>query len=336
MRHVGGEVALGAEARLETVERPVDGVDQRHDLSRHALLGQAHVGARRADGGRRGRCLAHRIEGAAEDQDVDQQQHQDRKGDPGDAREERGHDVVDDDVAMRQVLPDLDPVHAIADRARDAHAKQHRAGAAPAHEPVAHRLLVLGEQRAVVGTRREDHVARRVEHGVGVETVATGIERLDLGRDIERHAAIGLRPQEARDAGGMAAQGVAMKIVRRLVEQPVESEWHQERRDADRHDVQRHDARDDRAEADRTNANHATLSSAIRYLTVLTAELTYQTALVNLVQAQANRFADTAALFQALGGGWWNRADVDPKSEGRPAVFWLPPVQDIRLPAAGR
>jgi hypothetical protein len=26
-----------------------------------------------------------------------------------------------------------------------------------------------------------------------------------------------------------------------------------------------------------------------------------------LVQAQANRYADTAGLFQALGGGWWNR-----------------------------
>jgi outer membrane protein TolC len=30
----------------------------------------------------------------------------------------------------------------------------------------------------------------------------------------------------------------------------------------------------------------------------------------NLIQAQANRHADTAALFQALGGGWWNRADL--------------------------
>ena len=29
-------------------------------------------------------------------------------------------------------------------------------------------------------------------------------------------------------------------------------------------------------------------------------------------QAQANRFADTAALFQSLGGGWWNRGDVTP------------------------
>jgi hypothetical protein len=28
------------------------------------------------------------------------------------------------------------------------------------------------------------------------------------------------------------------------------------------------------------------------------------------VVAEANRLADTAALFQALGGGWWNRSDV--------------------------
>jgi outer membrane protein TolC len=33
----------------------------------------------------------------------------------------------------------------------------------------------------------------------------------------------------------------------------------------------------------------------------------YQQARIGLVQAQALRFADTAALFQSLGGGWWNR-----------------------------
>jgi NodT family efflux transporter outer membrane factor (OMF) lipoprotein len=49
------------------------------------------------------------------------------------------------------------------------------------------------------------------------------------------------------------------------------------------------------------------------YLAVLSAEQAYQQAVMNLVQAQANRYADTAALFQALGGGWWNRPDV-PKS----------------------
>jgi len=48
----------------------------------------------------------------------------------------------------------------------------------------------------------------------------------------------------------------------------------------------------------------------VNYLGLLNAEQAYQLAVINLVQAQANRYADTAALFQALGGGWWNRADV--------------------------
>jgi len=51
---------------------------------------------------------------------------------------------------------------------------------------------------------------------------------------------------------------------------------------------------------------------AIGYLGLLTAENTYNTALLALVQAQAARYADTAALFQALGGGWWNRTDAPP------------------------
>ncbi len=49
---------------------------------------------------------------------------------------------------------------------------------------------------------------------------------------------------------------------------------------------------------------------AVNYLALLTAENAYQQALNGVVQAQANRYADTAALFQALGGGWWNRADL--------------------------
>jgi NodT family efflux transporter outer membrane factor (OMF) lipoprotein len=49
---------------------------------------------------------------------------------------------------------------------------------------------------------------------------------------------------------------------------------------------------------------------AIDYLTLLNAQRTWQQARISLVQAEANRYADTAALFQALGGGWWHRADV--------------------------
>jgi NodT family efflux transporter outer membrane factor (OMF) lipoprotein len=46
------------------------------------------------------------------------------------------------------------------------------------------------------------------------------------------------------------------------------------------------------------------------YLALLNAEQAYQQARITLVQAQASRYADTAALFQALGGGWWNQPEL--------------------------
>jgi len=51
---------------------------------------------------------------------------------------------------------------------------------------------------------------------------------------------------------------------------------------------------------------------AITYVTLLNAQRIYQQARLAVVQAQAARYADTAALFQALGGGWWNRSDLAP------------------------
>jgi len=47
----------------------------------------------------------------------------------------------------------------------------------------------------------------------------------------------------------------------------------------------------------------------IGYVSLLVTEQAYQQAVLSLVQAQTNRFTDTAALFQALGGGWWNRPE---------------------------
>jgi len=44
----------------------------------------------------------------------------------------------------------------------------------------------------------------------------------------------------------------------------------------------------------------------VNYLSLLNAQQTYQQAAISRSQAQATRFTDTAALFQALGGGWWN------------------------------
>ncbi len=57
----------------------------------------------------------------------------------------------------------------------------------------------------------------------------------------------------------------------------------------------------------------------VNYLTLLSAQQAYEQALLTLVQAQATRFGDTAALFEALGGGWWNRKEIAEQrgSQGR-------------------
>lgn len=73
-----------------------------------------------------------------------------------------------------------------------------------------------------------------------------------------------------------------------------------------------------KAAADAQDAAKTTLDLAQRqyrdgyagYLSLLNAEQAYQQAYVSLIQAQSDRFADTAALFQALGGGWWHRTEL--------------------------
>ncbi len=75
------------------------------------------------------------------------------------------------------------------------------------------------------------------------------------------------------------------------------------------------DAHSLKAQADAEAAARETLDltqtqfglGAVSYLSLLNAERSYQQSLMSLAQAKAARFADTAALFQALGGGWWNR-----------------------------
>jgi NodT family efflux transporter outer membrane factor (OMF) lipoprotein len=47
---------------------------------------------------------------------------------------------------------------------------------------------------------------------------------------------------------------------------------------------------------------------AVSFLSLLSAQQQYSQAAVAVAQARASRFIDTATLFQALGGGWWNEA----------------------------
>jgi outer membrane protein TolC len=50
-------------------------------------------------------------------------------------------------------------------------------------------------------------------------------------------------------------------------------------------------------------------AGAVNYVTLLTAQQAYQQARIAYVRALSSRFTDTVTLFQALGGGWWNRDD---------------------------
>ncbi len=77
-----------------------------------------------------------------------------------------------------------------------------------------------------------------------------------------------------------------------------------------------HDAEALKASADAADAAKVSLDIATRQtnagygsaLSLLNAEQTYQQARISLIQAQASRYADTVALYQALGGGWWQNA----------------------------
>ncbi len=77
-----------------------------------------------------------------------------------------------------------------------------------------------------------------------------------------------------------------------------------------------------RADADALRASAAALEASkaslqlarqqrelgtISGVTLIAAEQSQEQAEVAVAQARANRYADTAALFQSLGGGWWNR-----------------------------
>jgi NodT family efflux transporter outer membrane factor (OMF) lipoprotein len=58
-------------------------------------------------------------------------------------------------------------------------------------------------------------------------------------------------------------------------------------------------------------ANKQFQYGGVSYITVLNTQRLLLQARQNRVQAQAARYSDSAALFQALGGGWWNRKDPE-------------------------
>jgi NodT family efflux transporter outer membrane factor (OMF) lipoprotein len=80
-------------------------------------------------------------------------------------------------------------------------------------------------------------------------------------------------------------------------------------------------SRSERAASDSLHIARRQLElGAVSYLALLNAQQTYQQAAISRIQAQAARLADTAALFQALGGGWWNRPEAHTEVAATPAA----------------
>jgi NodT family efflux transporter outer membrane factor (OMF) lipoprotein len=88
---------------------------------------------------------------------------------------------------------------------------------------------------------------------------------------------------------------------------------------ADALDALQHDAQALKAESEALAAAGEALhlieinyrAGTVNYLQVLIADYQYQQASIGYIQAQGQRFQDTAALFVALGGGWWNAQQFD-------------------------
>jgi outer membrane protein TolC len=78
----------------------------------------------------------------------------------------------------------------------------------------------------------------------------------------------------------------------------------------------------------------------ISYQNLLAAQQSYQLSAISLVQAQSTRLGDTAALYQALGGGWWNRpathktasAPTDLQPTKSPAATTVAAAQEEHAP----
>ena len=160
---IRGEVALNPKTLLEPVQRQVDGGHQRPHLARDFAGRQPDVGAGRSDFAGDLGGLPQRPQRAAEDRDVGDQQHQqDRQRDPADIAVEIGDDIVDQHVAVGQILAGLDPDRLVADRLLDA-----GAGYGGVAEPLLQEFDVARILRVGWKQRGVDPSARKTAPGRG-------------------------------------------------------------------------------------------------------------------------------------------------------------------------
>ncbi len=177
MRSIRGEVALNPKPFFEPVQSQVDRRYQRTNLARKLVGRQPDARPGRADaGGDLGR-LPKRLQGASEDRDIrDQKDKQDRQRDPADILVEIGDDVVDQHVAIGEILASLNPDGLTADASADAGARDGRI-ASPLLQKFDRAGSGVGrKQRSAVFQRGKQHAPLVVDHRIGIAPVFLRIE----------------------------------------------------------------------------------------------------------------------------------------------------------------
>ncbi len=258
MRGVSRELPLRAHPALEPVQRLVDRSHERPDFVGDSFDRKADIGPLRPDRARLSRCLHDRPKRAPHDLDVDPEQEQeDRQGDPGDTLEKVRYDVVDQHVAMRKILGDLDPQFAAGDLLREARAGHSGVALAGSHVCGFGRANVLRKDRRAIAVRREQNLAASIHDGVSIAAVGLGIEVAYPFGQIEGPGAVRVCRNVLRDPIGLLVHRRSVERVGFPHQKQIERKRHQDRGAAHHDDVQPKDARHDRLET------HAYFASAI-------------------------------------------------------------------------
>jgi NodT family efflux transporter outer membrane factor (OMF) lipoprotein len=153
--------------------------------------------------------------------------------------------------------------------------------------------LTLSGQYAQQGSRLNEVFTRPG----GIWSIGT-----DLSAPIFSAGTLSARAAQAKERYRQALAAYRSTVLAAFVE--VADALHAVEHDADSYAAHRRALESAAASRDLALAQYR--AGKYNELQVLAAEQQYQNAALSQVQAQAQRFADTAALFRALGGGWWN------------------------------
>src|SRR5271165_3918255 len=109
MSGVSSKLALRAKPGIKAIECAVNRLNQWQDLKRHARLRQSQFHSVRTDLAGQARRRDDRLHRAPENGDVDHEEYQqDRSCNPADMGQKLSQDIVDQDIAMENVLDNLD------------------------------------------------------------------------------------------------------------------------------------------------------------------------------------------------------------------------------------